>query len=52
VVVELDGQVIRIRPVGEVIARAQAFAQPVLRVKEDASVDAFLAERHKEAERE
>jgi AbrB family looped-hinge helix DNA binding protein len=52
VVIELVGQEIRIRTVEEVVAQAQALARPRTAGKPDASVDAFLAERRREAERE
>jgi AbrB family looped-hinge helix DNA binding protein len=52
VVIELVGQEIRIRTVGEVVAQAQALARRLTAGKPDASVDAFLAERRREAERE
>jgi AbrB family looped-hinge helix DNA binding protein len=52
VVIELNGREIRIRTVDEVIAQAQALARRLTAGKPDASVDAFLAERRREAERE
>lgn len=52
VVVELDGREIRIRTVDEVVDRAQALTRQLLGGRPDASVDAFLVERHREAERE
>ncbi len=52
VVVDVDGRVIRIRTLDEVIAHAQALTRRLLRGKPDASVDAFLAERRGETERE
>jgi AbrB family looped-hinge helix DNA binding protein len=53
VVVDLDGREIRIRTVAEAVAQAQALSRRLLgdRVAE-ASVDNFLAERRREAERE
>ena len=51
VVVELDGREIRIRTVDEAIGRAQALTRRLLGGKPDASVDAFLAERRRDAER-
>jgi hypothetical protein len=51
-VIELTGCEIRIRTVGEVVAQAQAIARRLTADKADASVDAFLAERRREAERE
>jgi AbrB family looped-hinge helix DNA binding protein len=52
VVIELAGREIRIRTIEEVIAQAQAIARRLAAGKPDASVDAFLAERRREAERE
>jgi AbrB family looped-hinge helix DNA binding protein len=52
VVVELDGREIRIRTLDEVVAHAQALTHRLLRGKPDATVDAFLAERRREAEGE
>jgi AbrB family looped-hinge helix DNA binding protein len=52
VVVELTGREIRIRTVEEVVAQARAIARRLTAGKPDASVDAFLAERRREAERE
>ena len=52
VVIELNGREIRIRTVDEVIAQAQALASRLTAGKPEASVDAFLAERRREAERE
>ena len=52
VVVELDGREIRIRTVDEVVGRAQALTRQLLGEKPDASLDAFLAERRREAARE
>jgi AbrB family looped-hinge helix DNA binding protein len=52
VVVELDGREIRIRPVEEVIARAQSITRRALGGKSGASVDDFLAERRRESESE
>ena len=52
VVIELDGRDIRIRTVDEVVARAQALTRELLGDGPDVSVDAFLAERRREAERE
>jgi AbrB family looped-hinge helix DNA binding protein len=52
VVVELNGREIRIRTVEEVVAQAQAIARRLSAGKADASVDAFLAERRREAKRE
>jgi AbrB family looped-hinge helix DNA binding protein len=52
VVIELVGREIRIRTIDEVVAQAQAIARRLTEGKPDASVDAFLAERRREAERE
>jgi AbrB family looped-hinge helix DNA binding protein len=52
VVVELVGREIRIRTVDEAVAQAQAISRRLLADKPEASVEAFLAERRREAERE
>jgi AbrB family looped-hinge helix DNA binding protein len=52
VVVELDGREIRIRTVDEVVAQAQALTRRLLADRKDASVDAFLAERRRQAHKE
>ena len=52
VVVELAGREIRIRTVDEVIAQSQALTRRLIGTKPGASVDDFLAERRREAERE
>lgn len=52
VVIELAGCEIRIRTIDEVVAQTQAIARPLTAGKSGASVDAFLAERRREAERE
>jgi AbrB family looped-hinge helix DNA binding protein len=53
VVVELDGREIRIRTVAEAVAQAQALSRRLLGDRlAEASVDNFLAERRREAERE
>ena len=52
VVVELDGREIRIRTVDEVVDQAQALTRRLIGGKPNASVDAFLGERHRETERE
>ncbi len=52
VVVELDGSDIRIRTVDEVVSRAQALTRRLLGDKPDASLEAFLAQRRREGERE
>lgn len=52
VVIELDGRDIRIRTVDETVARAQELTRRLLADKAEASLDAFLQERHREAEQE
>jgi AbrB family looped-hinge helix DNA binding protein len=52
VVIELHDHEIRIRTIDDVIARSQAITRRLLEGKPEASVDAFLAERRREAERE
>jgi bifunctional DNA-binding transcriptional regulator/antitoxin component of YhaV-PrlF toxin-antitoxin module len=52
VVIELHDREIRIRTVDEVITRSQAITRRLLGDEPEASVDAFLAERRREAERE
>jgi hypothetical protein len=52
VLIELVGREIRIRTVDEVVAQAQAIARRLTAGNPDASLDAFLAERRREAERE
>ena len=52
VVVELNGREIRIRTIDEVISHAQALTRELLGGKPFASVDAFLAERRRDASRE
>lgn len=52
VVIELDGREMRIITLDEAVARAQAISRRLLKGKPGASVDAFLAERRREAERE
>ena len=52
VAIELVGREIRIRTIDEVVARAQAIARRLTAGKSDALVEAFLAERWREAERE
>jgi AbrB family looped-hinge helix DNA binding protein len=52
VVVELVGREIRIRTIDEVVAQAQALTRRLLGDKPEASVEAFLAERRREARRE
>jgi AbrB family looped-hinge helix DNA binding protein len=48
VVVELDGQEIRIRTIREIVARAQALSRKLLAGKANCSVDDFLAERKRD----
>jgi bifunctional DNA-binding transcriptional regulator/antitoxin component of YhaV-PrlF toxin-antitoxin module len=52
VVIELDGGEIRIRTIGEVIASAQTLTRAMLRDNPGGTVDAFLADRRREAEKE
>ncbi|HEX4113502.1 MAG TPA: AbrB/MazE/SpoVT family DNA-binding domain-containing protein [Stellaceae bacterium] len=52
VVVELEGNVIRIRPLREVIAEAQALTRKLLGDRVGTSVDDFIAERRREAAEE
>lgn len=52
VVVELDDREIRIFTVRDAIARAQALYKQGLGSKPGTSVDEFIAERRREAERE
>ena len=52
VVIELVGREIRIRTVDEVVAQAQILARRLLSDRSEASVEAFLAERRRAAERE
>lgn len=52
VLVELDGREIRIRTIDEVVETAQALTRRLIGGKPGASVDAFLDERRREAERE
>ncbi|HEY5211112.1 MAG TPA: AbrB/MazE/SpoVT family DNA-binding domain-containing protein [Stellaceae bacterium] len=53
VVVELDGSVIRIRSLKEVIGEAQAIARRIMGNNDpEGSVDAFIAERRREAAKE
>jgi bifunctional DNA-binding transcriptional regulator/antitoxin component of YhaV-PrlF toxin-antitoxin module len=49
VVVELDGRELRIRTVDEVVERAQAITQRLLAGKPEGTLDAFLAERRRDA---
>lgn len=52
VVIELHDREIRIRTIDDVIARSQAITRRLLGDKPETSVDAFLAERRREVERE
>ena len=52
VMVELAGREIRIRTVAEAVAEAQERTRRLLGNRPDASVEAFIAERRREAERE
>jgi bifunctional DNA-binding transcriptional regulator/antitoxin component of YhaV-PrlF toxin-antitoxin module len=52
VVIALHDREIRIRTIDEVVARSQAMTHRLLGGKPETSVDAFLAERRREAERE
>jgi AbrB family looped-hinge helix DNA binding protein len=52
VVVELDGRELRIRTVDEVIDRAQEITHRLLSGKPEGTLDAFLAERRREANTE
>ncbi len=47
IVIELEGRVIRIRAVDEIVAEAQALTRRLLEGKRDISVDAFLAARQR-----
>jgi len=49
VVIELAGCEIRIRTIDEVVAQAQAIARRLTAGKPETMVDAFLAERRREA---
>ena len=48
VVVELDGQEIRIRTIAETVARAQRLSRRLLAGKPNLSVDDFLARRRED----
>ena len=52
VVIELVGRELRIRTLDEIVAQAQALTKQLLGDKPEASVEAFLAERRREAVRE
>jgi bifunctional DNA-binding transcriptional regulator/antitoxin component of YhaV-PrlF toxin-antitoxin module len=52
VVVELEGNEIRIKTIDQAVSRAQALTRGLLGGKPGASVDAFLDERRRDAKRE
>ena len=52
VVIELAGGEIRIRTVGEVVAHAQKLTRAMLSDKHQGTVEAFLADRRRDAENE
>ena len=52
VIIDDTGDAIVLRTVDEVVARAQALARKIVDGKQGASVDDFLADRRREAERE
>ena len=52
VIVELDGNDLRIRTVDEVVARAQEISRRLFAGKSGVSVDDFIAERRREALKE
>ena len=52
VVVELSGREIRIRTVDEVVAGAQALTKRLLGGRKNTSVEAFIAERRRQARKE
>lgn len=52
VVIELEGRGIRIRTVEEVVNQAQALTRQLIGGKPGSSVDDFIAERRREAEKE
>jgi bifunctional DNA-binding transcriptional regulator/antitoxin component of YhaV-PrlF toxin-antitoxin module len=52
VVVELVGREIRIRTLDEVVAQAQSLTRRLLGDRPEATVEAFLTERRRAAERE
>ena len=52
VIIDDTGDAIVLRTVDEVVAHAQALARKIVEGKEGASVDDFLADRRREAERE
>jgi len=52
VVIELDGREMHIMTTAEAVARSQAIARRLLKGKPKFSVDDFIAERRREAERE
>ena len=52
VIIDDTGDAIVLRTVSEAVAHAQALAQELIKGKQGASVDDFLADRRREAERE
>lgn len=48
VIVELDGNDIRVRTIQEIVARAQELSRRMLAGKPNVSVDDFLAERRRD----
>ena len=52
VIVELDGREIRIRTVDEVVTAAQTLTHRLLSGKRAGSMDAFLGERRRDADKE
>ena len=52
VIIDLEDGVIRLRTVDQVVARAQEIARRLSEGRSDMTVDDFLAERRREAERE
>lgn len=52
VVIALEGREMRITTTAEAVARSQAIARRILKGKSKVSVDDFIAERRREAERE
>lgn len=52
VVIALEGREMRIMTTAEAVARSQAIARRLFKGKSKVSVDDFIAERRREAERE
>ncbi len=52
VVIALDGREMHVMTTEEAVARAQALSRRLLKGRPKLSVDDFIAERHREAERE